>query len=199
MTLSDSTLTQVQRAVRETVSINWHLFVVQGVVMTILGILAVIWPQVSTVAVDLYVGWMFFISGAVGVLGMFFAPTVSTFLWSLLTSALSLLVGVLLLWHPIEGATSLTLVLVAFFLVEGVFHIALSFSYRNAFPGSWGWMLASGVTDLILVAIIMKSWPTSASWALGLVVGANLITSGLAILMVAIAARRIVNATGARA
>jgi uncharacterized membrane protein HdeD (DUF308 family) len=60
-------------------------------------------------------------------------------------------------------------------------------------------MLISGITDLILVAIIMEGWPTSASWALGLVVGANLITSGLAILMVALAARRIVKATGARA
>ena len=199
MSLSDSTLTEVQRTVRETVSINWHLFAAQGVVMTVIGILAMIWPQISTVAVDLYVGWMFFISGAVGVLGMFFAPTVSTFLWSLLTSALSLLVGVLLLWHPVEGAASLTLVLIAFFLVEGVFHIVLSFSYRNAFPGSWGWMLISGITDLILVAIIMKGWPTSANWALGLVVGANLITSGLAILMIALAARRIVRATGARA
>ena len=199
MSLSNSTLTQVQRTVRETVSINWHLFAAQGVVMTVIGILAMVWPQISTVAVDLYVGWMFFISGAVGVLGMFFAPTVSTFLWSLLTSALSLLVGVLLLWHPVEGAASLTLVLIAFFLVEGVFHIVLSFSYRNAFPASWGWMLISGITDLILVAIIMKGWPTSASWALGLIVGANLITSGLAILMVALAARRIVKATGARA
>lgn len=199
MSFSDSTLTQVQRAVRETVSINWHLFAVQGVVMTVIGILAMIWPQISTAALDLYVGWMFFISGAVGVLAMFFAPTVSTFLWSLLTSALSLLVGVLLLWHPSEGAASLTLVLIAFFLVEGVFHIVLSFSYRSAFPASWGWMLISGIADLILVAIIMKGWPTSASWALGLVVGANLITSGLAILMVALAARRIVKATGARA
>jgi len=199
MSLSGSMLTEVQRAVRQSVSLHWHLFAVQGTVMTILGVVAIVWPEVSTVAVDLYVGWLFLISGAVGVVGMFFAPTVSAFLWSFLTSALSLLVGVLLLWHPVEGAASLTLVLVAFLLVEGVFQIALSFGYRDVFPESWGWMLFSGITDLILVAIILMGWPTSASWALGLVVGANLITSGLATLVAAFAARRIVGMIERRA
>jgi uncharacterized membrane protein HdeD (DUF308 family) len=199
MSLSGSMLTEVQRAVRQSVSLHWHLFAVQGTVMTILGVVAIVWPEVSTVAVDLYVGWLFLISGAVGVVGMFFAPTVSAFLWSFLTSALSLLVGVLLLWHPVEGAASLTLVLVAFFLVEGVFQIALSFGYRDVFPESWGWMLFRGITDLILVAIILMGWPTSASWALGLVVGANLITSGLATLVAAFAARRIVGMIERRA
>jgi uncharacterized membrane protein HdeD (DUF308 family) len=132
MSLSSSTPTEVQRAVRQTVKQHWQLFAVQGTVMTVLGVLAIIWPEVSTVAVDLYVGWLFLISGLVGIFGIFFAPTVSAFLWSLLTSALSLLVGVLLLWHPVEGAASLTLVLVAFFLVEGIFHIALSLSYRGS-------------------------------------------------------------------
>lgn len=192
MSLSEPTLTDVQRAVRRSMGTHWHLFVVQGVVMTVLGILALVWPRISTVAVDLYVGWMFLIGGVLGLAALFLAPTVSSFLWSLLTTALSLLVGVLLLWHPVEGAASLTLVLVAFFLVEGLFQAALSLYYRSVFPESWGWMLFSGITDLILVAIIIMGWPTSATWTLGVIVGANLITSGLAILMVALAARRIV-------
>ena len=116
---------------------------------------------------------MFLISGAVGTIALFLAPTAGSFLWCLLTTALSLLVGVLLLWHPVEGAASLTLVLVAFFLVEGVFHIVLSFGNRELFPQSWGWILMSGIADLILVAIIMDGWPGSAGWALGVIVGAN--------------------------
>lgn len=200
MSLSSSTTpTEVQQAVRQTVKEHWLLFAVQGAIMTVLGVLAIIWPEVSTVAVDLYVGWLFLISGLVGIFGIFFAPTVSAFLWSLLTSALSLLVGVLLLWHPVEGAASLTLVLVAFFAVEGIFHIALSLGYRDAFPESWGWMLFSGVTDLILVAIVMMGWPTSAAWVLGLVVGANLVTSGVATLVAAFAARRVVGMIEGRA
>ena len=196
MALSDQRLTAVQRDLKKNVSMHWHLFVFQGVVMTILGILAIIWPQISTVAVDLYVGWLFLISGAVGTIALFLAPTAGSFLWGLLTTALSLLVGVLLLWHPVEGAASLTLVLVAFFLVEGVFHILLSFGNRELFPQSWGWILMSGITDLILVAIIMDGWPGSAGWALGVIVGANLISSGISIIMVALAARRIVKLIG---
>jgi uncharacterized membrane protein HdeD (DUF308 family) len=123
---------------------------------------------------------------------MFFAPAVSAFFWSLFTAALSLFVGILLLWHPVEGAISLTLVLIAFFIAEGVFQIAAALTHREAFPDSWGWMLASGIADLILAALIISGWPGTAGWVLGLIVGVNLITSGIAIIMVAVTARRFV-------
>jgi uncharacterized membrane protein HdeD (DUF308 family) len=181
--------TDIQRAVRDAVRLHWLVFLIQGVIMTILGVLAVIWPQISTVAVDVYVGWLFLLSGAVGLVTMFFSPNVSAFMWSLLTAALSLFVGILLLWHPVEGVISLTLVLIAFFIAEGIFQIIASFGYRIAFPDSWGWMLASGIADLILAALIITGWPATASWALGLIVGINLITSGIAITMVALAGR----------
>lgn len=192
MSTSEPTITDIQHSVRNAVRLHWHVFLAQGVIMTILGVLAVIWPQISTVAVDVYVGWLFLLSGVVGLVTMFFAPAVSAFFWSLFTAGLSLFVGILLLWHPIEGAVSLTLVLVAFFIAEGVFQIAVSLSHREAFPDSWGWMLASGIADLILAALIISGWPGTAGWALGLIVGVNLITSGIAIIMVAVTARRFV-------
>jgi uncharacterized membrane protein HdeD (DUF308 family) len=158
--------------------------------MTVLGIVAAIWPQISSVAVDLYVGWLLLLSGVVGLVMMFFAPNAAGFFWSLLTGALALFAGVLLLWHPVEGTVSLTLVLVAFFIAEGVFQITAAFGYRAAFPESWGWMLFSGIADLILALLIIAGWPSSVSWALGLIVGVNLITSGVATIIVAYAARR---------
>src|SRR5262245_58664629 len=106
---STQTLRDVERAVSETVRTYWVLFLTQGVIMIVLGVLAIIWPQFSTLAVDIYVGWMFLLSGLMGLVTMFLAPSVAAFLWSLLTAALSLFVGVLLLWHPVEGAVSLTL------------------------------------------------------------------------------------------
>lgn len=193
MSSSEPTISDIQRSVRDAVRLHWGLFLAQGIIMTILGVLAVAWPQISTVAVDAYIGALFFISGAVGLIVMFFAPSVSAFLWSLLTAALSLLVGILLLWHPVEGVVSLTLVLIAFFIVEGVFQIAGSIAYRNVFPKSWGWMLVSGIADLVLAALIIAGWPGTAGWALGLIVGVNLITSGVAITMVAIQGRRVVH------
>jgi len=192
MSTSEPTINDIQRSVRNAVRLHWQLFFGQGIIMTILGILAVIWPQLSTVAVDVYIGWLFLLSGVVGLLTMFFAPSVSAFFWSLFTAALSLFVGVLLLWHPTEGAISLTLVLIAFFVAEGIFQIAASLSYRAAFPDSWGWMLTSGIADLILVGVMVAGWPGTASWALGLIVGVNLVTSGIALVMVAITGRRLV-------
>ncbi len=192
MSTSQPTINDIQSSVRDTVRLHWHFFLAQGVIMTILGVLAVVWPQLSTVAVDVYVGWLFLLSGVVGLVTIFFARSASAFFWSLFTAALSLFVGILLLWHPIEGVISLTLVLIAFFIAEGVFQIAASLSYRDAFPDSWGWMLASGIADLILAGLIVSGWPGTASWTLGLIVGVNLISSGVAITMVAITARHLV-------
>ncbi|WP_407156271.1 HdeD family acid-resistance protein [Bradyrhizobium sp. STM 3557] len=194
MSFSNPTLSDAERTVQQAMRTYWGLFVAQGVIMMVLGIIAIIWPAVSTLAVDIYVGWLFLLSGITGLVTMFFALTVPAFLWSLLTAALSLFCGVLLLWHPVAGAVSLTLVLIAFFIAEGVFQIAAALSYRDAFPGSWGWMVMSGLADLLLAAIIISGWPGSAVWALGLIVGVNLVTSGLAITMVAVACRKLVNA-----
>src|SRR6478609_8669399 len=192
MSASNPTLTDLQGAVKDTVRLHWQLFLAQGVILLILGILAVIWPGISTIAVDVYVGWLFLISGIVGLFTMFLAQDTQAFLWMLLTAALALFVGVLLLWHPAEGAVSLTAVLTAFFIVEGIFQIAASLSYRAVFPNQWGWMLASGIADLILAGIIIAGWPGTATWVLGLIVGVNLITSGAAITMVALAGRSFV-------
>ncbi len=192
MSTSNIALNDAERAITETVRTHWVLFLAQGIIMMVLGVLAIIWPQISTLAVDLYVGWMFLISGLVGLVTMFVASSVAAFLWSLLTAALSLFVGVLLLWHPVEGAVSLTLVLISFFIAEGIFQIAAAIRHRDAFPDSWGWLLMSGIADLVLAAMLIWGWPSTAIWALGLIAGLNLITSGLAIVMVAAAARSVV-------
>ena len=192
MNSSNPTPADVQRAVTETMQTYWVLFLIHGVIMMVLGVLAVIWPQISTVAADIYIGWVFLLSGIVGLVTMFWAPSTPAFLWSLLTAALTLIVGVLLLWHPVVVVVSLTLALIAFFIVEGIFQIAAAIRYRDAFPDSWGWMVMSGIADLLLAGLIISGWPGTASWALGLIVGVNLISSGLAITMAALTGRSLV-------
>jgi uncharacterized membrane protein HdeD (DUF308 family) len=192
MSTQNIALNDAERAITETVRTYWVMFLVQGIIMMLLGAAAIIWPQISALAVDLFVGWMFLFSGLTGLVTMFFASSVAGFLWSLLTAALSLFVGVLLVWHPVEGVVTLTLVLIAFFIAEGIFQIAGAIQNRAAFPDSWGWLLMSGIADLVLAAMLISGWPSTAIWALGLIVGLNLITSGLAIVMVASGARNLV-------
>jgi uncharacterized membrane protein HdeD (DUF308 family) len=181
-----------ERGITETIRTYWVVFLVQGIIIIVLGAAAIVWPQISTIAVDLFVGWMFLLSGLTGLVTMFLASSLGGFLWSLLTAALSLFVGMLLIWHPVEGAVTLTLVLIAFFITEGIFQIVGAIQHRAAFPNSWGWLLMSGIADLVLAGMLISGWPSTAVWALGLIVGLNLITSGLAIVMMASAARSIV-------
>lgn len=183
-------------AVRASLRKNWATFLTQGIVLTVIGLLAVIWPQYSTLAVDICVGWLFLLAGLVGLAGAFYAPSTSDFIWVLLSAALSLFAGVLLLWHPVAGAISLTLVLVAFFLVEAIFQMAMAVRYRHDLPSSWGWLLVSGLVDLALAMLIGSGWPGTSAWALGLLVGVNLVSTGLAILVLALQARRVAKTLG---
>jgi uncharacterized membrane protein HdeD (DUF308 family) len=191
MTTANPTLVEMQRTIGDTLRAHWRLYVFQGALMIVLGVLAIAAPAFATLTVDIYVGWLFLISGVLGLIAMFSARNVPGFLWTLVTALLSIVVGGVLLWKPVEGALSLTIVLTAFFIVEGVFQAAAALIYRDAIPSTWGWLLASGLADLALAAIIIAGWPGTAAWVLGLLVGVNLLTTGWAVVMVALGARDI--------
>jgi len=186
----DMNLGTMQRAMRGALGANWQLLMIQGIAMIILGVVAVIWPFVATIAFAFFVGWLFLISGIVGLVAMFSASDTPAFLWTLVTAALSIVAGALLIWKPVEGAVSLTLVLGVFFIAEGIFQIVTSTAYRDALAGSWGWMLASGIADLVLALIVILGWPESGTWVLGLLVGINLATSGGAMVIAAFEGRK---------
>jgi uncharacterized membrane protein HdeD (DUF308 family) len=189
MTTANPSFLDTQRGIGETLRAHWRLFLFQGVIMIGLGVLAIAAPVWATLAVDVYVGWLFLISGVIGLVAMFSARSVPGFLWTFVTALLSVAVGALLLWRPVEGVLSLTIVLTAFFIVEGIFQAVAALIYRDGMPGSWGWLLVSGLADLALAAIVIMGWPGTAVWMLGLLVGINLLTSGWAVVMVALGAR----------
>jgi uncharacterized membrane protein HdeD (DUF308 family) len=181
---------QFKQAVRD----HWVLFLIQGVVMAILGLFAIAAPVIATLAVDIYAGWLFLISGIVGIVTLFTRQNISSFLWTLIAAVLALVVGVLLIWRPAAGVLSLTLLLIGFFIAEGVVQILAAFKYRSAVGNAWTWMLFSGIVDLILAAIILMGWPGTAAWTLGLLVGINLFLSGLALVMTSLAGRSLTEA-----
>ncbi len=168
---------------------HWVLFLVEGIILVVLGLAAIIVPPLATLAVAIFLGWLFLISGIVGLVTTFWMRHAPGFWWSLLSAVLGIVAGIVLIGWPVSGAISLTLVLIVFFVIEGVASIMFALEHRRELSGRWGWMLASGIVDLILAAIIFAGLPLSAAWALGLLVGINLVFGGSALIAMALHAR----------
>jgi uncharacterized membrane protein HdeD (DUF308 family) len=166
------------------------MFIVEGVVLLVLGVLAVLVPPLATLGITIFLGWLFLLSGVMGLVATFWAREAPGFWWALLSALLGLAAGLVLLVSPVGGALSLTLVLIAFFVVEGVATIMYAMDHRRELSGRWGWMLFSGVVDLVLAVMIMAGLPGTAAWAIGLLVGINMIFGGAALLGMGLHARR---------
>lgn len=179
----------VQRAVARSLHQHWVLFLVEGVVLLVLGATAIVIPPLATLAATLVLGWLFLVSGVVGLFTTFLMRHAPGFWWSLISAALAVLVGSLLLARPVSGAYSVTLVLIAFFIIEGVASIMFALEHKRELSGRWGWMLASGVIDLLLALMILAGLPGTAAWALGLLVGINMVFGGAALIAMALHAR----------
>ena len=180
---------QMRRAVVSTIHEHWVLFLVEGIILIVLGAAAIIVPVIATLAFTLFIGWLFLISGVVGLITTFWMRNAPGFWWSLLSGVVGIAAGIVLILWPISGTVSLTLVLIAFFVVEGIVTLMYAFEHRAQLSGRWGWMLASGIVDLILAGIIFAGLPETATWALGLLVGINLLFGGVAMIGMALAAR----------
>ena len=179
----------IQRAVTNAIRAHWGLFLFEGIMLIILGAAAIILPEVATLAFTLVIGWIFLISGGVGLVTTFWMRNAPGFWWALLSAVIAIAAGILLIRWPISGTLSLTLVLIAFFAVEGIATIMYAIEHRAQLSSRWGWMLASGIVDLILAGIIFAGLPGTATWALGLLVGINMLFGGTAMIGMALAAR----------
>jgi uncharacterized membrane protein HdeD (DUF308 family) len=180
---------ELQRALTQSIRDHWVLFLVEGIVLVLLGVLAIVVPQVATLAVAIFLGWLFLISGIAGLVTTFMARHAPGFWWSLISAVLAIAAGLVLLARPVVGTVSLTLLLIVFFVIEGVASIMYALEHKKELSGQWGWMLFSGIIDLILAVMIWAGLPTTAEWALGLLVGINMVFGGTALIAMAMHAR----------
>jgi len=190
MSTQQSGIQNIQRAATAALHEHWVLFLVEGVVLLVLGATAVVLPPIATLAVTILFGWLFLVSGIVGLVTSFWMRQAPGFWWSLLSAVLGIVVGAMLLGSPLTGAFSLTLVLIAFFLIEGAVSIMFALDHRRELSGQWGWMLMSGIVDLALAIMIFAGLPSTAAWAVGLLVGINMIFGGTALIAMALHARK---------
>src|SRR5664279_2183117 len=189
MSTNQPDIANFQRAVGRALHDHWVLFLVEGVVLLVLGATAVALPLLATLALTILIGWLFLVSGIIGIVTTFWMRQAPGFWWSLISAVLGIAVGLILLASPISGAFSLTLVLIAFFVIEGVVSIMFALDHKRELTGRWGWMLMSGLVDLVLSVMIITGLPSTAAWAIGLLVGINMIFGGSALIAMALHAR----------
>ncbi len=191
MSLSQSDVDRLRSAVLASLHEHWRFYLIEGIVLIALGAAAIIVPPVATLTVTIFIGWLFLMSGVVGLFTTFRMRGVPGFWWSLFSAILAIVVGGLLIANPVSGAFSLTFLLIVFFIIEGVVSVMFALDHRKELPGAWGWMLASGIVDLALATIIFAGLPGTATWAVGLLVGINLTFGGVAMVVMALQARKI--------
>ena len=172
----------------KTVGENWGWFLALGILLIVLGIVAIGAPLASGVAVDLLVGWLLVISGVAHCIQAFKAAGWRGKVLQVLCGLLYLGVGFVIIVKPMAGLLALTLTVLVYFVVSGIFKIILAVRAHDM--PQRGWVTVSGILSLVLAIMIGAQFPMSALWVIGLLFGIEMIFSGWAFVMIALAARK---------
>lgn len=164
-----------------------------AILMIVMGLLAITLPRATGIGVSILVGWIVVLGGFTYVAYAFAAQGAGSFLWRMLIGIVYVVGGFYLVFHPGLALASLTLVLAAILIAEGVLQMIVFFQFRSL-PGS-GWVLFDSIATLLLGIMIGYPWPFSSGWAIGTLVGVNLLVSGFTRLMYSVAARNELKAT----
>jgi uncharacterized membrane protein HdeD (DUF308 family) len=189
MSTDQPDIAKIKSAVANALHEHWKLYLAEGIALVVLGVIAILIPPIATLAVTIVLGWLFLVSGVIGLFTTFWMRQAPGFWWSLISAVLAVVVGGLLLTRPVSGALSLTIVVVVFFVIEGVASIMFALEHKRELSGRWGWMLMSGIIDLALAALVFTGLPSTAAWAIGLLVGINMVFGGSALIAMALHAR----------
>ncbi len=182
-------MTMMDKMAEHTMARHWKLFFVEGVVLVVLGIGALILPPLATIAVAVLFGWILLLGGIFGLVTTIIARHAPGFWWALLSSIVAIVAGALIFGWPAGGAISLTIILTGFLIADGLVTVMLALDYRRASHGRWIGLMINGVIDLILAAIIITALPDSAAWAIGIIVGVDMLFGGSSLIALALAAR----------
>ncbi|MBK5197800.1 MAG: HdeD family acid-resistance protein [Methyloceanibacter sp.] len=173
----------MREATRETVKRYSLWYLLEGVLMVIAGVLALVYPYLASVTLVFLLGWILIISGVLQGIGLIGARDVPHFWLQLVSVVLAILIGVLLLRNPDAGLLIMTVLLIVFFIVEGISKIIFALNIRP-FMG-WIWVFASGIVGLLLGAYLWANMPLSSEWVLGVLLGIQLICEGAALTFLA--------------
>ena len=184
-------------AARIVIAERWGWFLALGIVLLLAGVAAIAFPLLSTIAAKIALGWIFLVGGVVLLVHAFSIKGWRGFLMELLIGALYVVAGGWLAFFPFTGIVTLTILLAALFLAEGVLEVVMALRVRP--HEGWGWLLLSGLVAIAVGVLIAYELPSSATWAIGLLAGVNLVSTGVSFIVLALAGRRIGRAAPATA
>ena len=179
----------IRAGIAHSVRDHWFMYLIEGIALLVLGILAAAMPGIASLAATVLFGWILLFSGVVILIAAVRARDAPGFWWSLFSGIIGIVAGLLLLIRPMRGVLTLTIVLIAFLLAQGVISILYAVEHRRQQSGRWGWILASGIVDLVLGILLLMGFPGTAVWALGLLLAIKLMFGGWSLIMMALHAR----------
>jgi uncharacterized membrane protein HdeD (DUF308 family) len=175
----DAAAAAMRDAMRDTVRRNSLLYLLQGILMVITGVLALIYPALASIAIVRLLGWVLIVSGIFQGIGLIGASEVPYFWMELLSAVLAIVIGVLLLRHTDAGLLFFSMLFLIYFMIEGLVKVIFAFIIRP-FP-NWGWVLASGLLGIVFALYLLANFSTISDWMLGILLGFLLLVEGTAL------------------
>ncbi len=168
---------------------NAGLLIFLGVLTVIFGVLAIAAPLITGITVAVFVGFLLLFTGIMRIVYAFKSGQWGSGIWGTIIGLLGAVAGLLLIFRPMVGLLTLTLLLAIYFFVDGISEIIAAFKIKPD-PG-WGWVLFNGVIALLLGIMIWRQWPVSGAWAIGVLVGVHILMTGWTMIILGTGARRI--------
>jgi len=175
----DAAAAAMRDAMRDTVRRYSLWYLVQGILMVVMGLLALIYPWIASVAIVRLLGWFLIVSGVLQAIGLIGAREVPYFWLELISAVLAIVIGLLLLRHTDAGLLFFSVLFIVYFMIEGIVKVIFSLTIRP-FP-NWGWVLASGLVGIVLAVYLWGNLSTVSDWMLGFLLGILLVVEGAAL------------------
>jgi len=171
---------------------NSGLLIFLGILTVIFGVVAIGSPLITGVAVSVFVGFLLLASGVAQIVHALKSKQWGTGFWGTVIGLLSVVAGLLMIFRPMVGLVTMTILLAIYFLVDGISEIIAAFKIKP--DQGWGWLLFNGIVAVLLGIMIWRQWPVSGAWAIGILVGIHILITGWSMIILGTGARRVAGA-----
>lgn len=171
---------------------NSGFLIFLGILTVIFGVVAIGSPLITGVAVAVFVGFLLLASGVAQLVHALKSKQWGTGFWGTVIGLLGVVAGLLMIFRPMVGLVTMTMLLAIYFLIDGISEIIAAFKIKP--DQGWGWVLFNGIIAVLLGVMIWRQWPVSGAWAIGLLVGIHILLTGWSMIILGTGARRVAGA-----